>query len=100
MWNSIRRPPFLGQDPTGRKLAFIYPTFQQQFQLETWLIAILYGGASFMFLALIYFVPKVDDPGLQTSIFAACLFTLLLLLSFVAVAFRLKGTGYAYGFLF
>ena len=100
MWNAIRQPPLIGQDASGRRVGLIFPSFQQQFRVESWLVALIYGASTFILLALIYLVPEVDDSQTQTAILVTCLFSFTLFLSILSLAFRLKGTGYPFGFFF
>lgn len=45
MWNNIRNPPFISQGQNGPE--FIAGGFSNQFGIETYLVAAIYGLVSF-----------------------------------------------------
>ena len=117
MWNGIRQPPFIGTDSSGRRVGFIYPSFQQQFRVESWLIALMYMATTVVILALTHFVPLLNinsgevgeskdeeetgsEGPMKTTLIVTCLFAWILFMSILSLAFRLKGTGYPFGFFF
>jgi oligosaccharyltransferase complex subunit gamma len=51
MWNTIRTPPFVAKGHDGNP-QYIAGGFQQQFGVETFIVAVLYGLVSFSVILL------------------------------------------------
>ncbi|KAL6743174.1 hypothetical protein Aduo_016250 [Ancylostoma duodenale] len=52
MWNHIRRPPFITEDPKTREYIYVYGSSEFQLVVETYIVAALYAAITFGFILL------------------------------------------------
>ncbi|KAJ3346707.1 oligosaccharyl transferase subunit ost3/OST6 [Kappamyces sp. JEL0680] len=97
MWNNIRNPPFIAND-NGRA-AFIAGGFQNQFGIETFMVAALYGLVSFSMYHLAVVVPQQRASNQRGSAYAGLL-VLYVTFSFLLAVFRAKNGSYPFRLLF
>ncbi|KAI8826656.1 uncharacterized protein EV422DRAFT_582201 [Fimicolochytrium jonesii] len=98
MWNSIRGPPYTGMRDNRPEV--IAPGFQNQFVLETQLVAVLYAACSIAFVALVTKVPAMSQPFSQRTAAYAFAGVFVVIYSIMLKLFRLKNGGYPYKLLF
>ena len=93
-YNSIRNVPFINPRES------ISSSFQSQFGVETWLMAMLYGSGSLSLLLLSLHVPTVTDQNTQRTF--AYVYAVLFILSTSAIVgvFRYKMPSYPFRILF
>lgn len=99
MWNHIRGPPPMGR--SGRGVAFIAGSSQQQYIFETYWVAIMYAATS---LAVILMGDHAADTSKDNDTRRNLGFTGVLLFAFsyslILATFRQKYQGYPYGLFF
>ncbi|KAI8818143.1 uncharacterized protein EV422DRAFT_191710 [Fimicolochytrium jonesii] len=98
MWNSIRGPPYTGT--RDKQPEFISPGFQNQYILETHIIAVLYAACSISFVALVTRIPTISHPASQRSAAYACAAGFVIVYSLALRLFRAKNGSYPYKLLF
>lgn len=95
MFNHIRKVPYIAGDGKGG-ISYFAGGFQNQFGLETQIIAAIYGLLSFCTITLAVKVPRMTDAKTQqvaVLIWGAVLF---LMYSFLLSVFRFKNAGYPF----
>ncbi|OAR02580.1 hypothetical protein LLEC1_00333 [Akanthomyces lecanii] len=95
MFNHIRKVPYIAGDGRGG-ISYFAGGFQNQFGLETQIIAAIYGLLSFCTITLAVKVPRMTDAKTQqitVFIWGAVLF---LMYSFLLSVFRFKNAGYPF----
>lgn len=95
MFNVIRKAPYVAGDGKGG-ISYFASGFQNQFGMETQLVAGMYGVLSFAAISLAIKVPRITDPKVQqvaTLIWGAVIF---LMYSFLLSVFRMKNGGYPF----
>ena len=97
MWNTIRSPPYAGQD--NKKIQIVMPQFQAQFVIESQIMAGVYAVSALLLIGLINYVPKIESPTKQKITAAALMFLFVLTFSLGILLFRMKGTGYPFSLL-
>ncbi|KAF4977739.1 hypothetical protein FZEAL_5787 [Fusarium zealandicum] len=95
MFNHIRKVPYVAGDGRGG-VSYIAPGFQQQFGLETQIVAAVYGVLSFCAISLAVKVPRIADSKTQQVAVIAWGGVLFLLYSFLLSVFRVKNSGYPF----
>ncbi|KAF5022213.1 hypothetical protein F66182_5728 [Fusarium sp. NRRL 66182] len=95
MFNHIRKVPYVAGDGRGG-ISYVAPGFQQQFGLETQIVAALYGVLSFCAITLAIKVPRIADAKSQQVVVIAAGGVLFLVYSFLLSVFRVKNGGYPF----
>lgn len=95
MYNRIRQVPYVSGDGKGG-ISYFAPGFQNQFGLETQIVAAIYGFLSFSIIALALKVPRMADPKTQQVAVFAWGGLLFLVYSFLLSIFRMKNGGYPF----
>ncbi|KAF5002630.1 hypothetical protein FDECE_10561 [Fusarium decemcellulare] len=95
MFNHIRKVPYVAGDGRGG-ISYVAPGFQQQFGLETQIVAALYGVLSFCAISLAVKVPRIADSKTQQVAVIAWGGILFLVYSFLLSVFRVKNSGYPF----
>jgi oligosaccharyltransferase complex subunit gamma len=95
MFNHIRKVPYAPTNKAGQ-ISYFAAGFQNQYGLETQIIAVVYGALSFATIALALKVPRTTDPKAQQV--AVFLWTgfILTVYSFLMSAFRIKNGSYPF----
>ncbi|EPS31276.1 hypothetical protein POX_h09572 [Penicillium oxalicum] len=95
MFNHIRKVPYVTGDGKGG-VSYFAGGFQNQFGLETQIVAAIYAVLSFATIALALKVPRMEDVNgqqLAVMIWAAVLFATY---SFLISVFKIKNGGYPF----
>ncbi|PHH79189.1 hypothetical protein CDD80_5463 [Ophiocordyceps camponoti-rufipedis] len=95
MFNHIRKVPYVGSDGKGG-VTYIAPGFQNQYGLETQIIATLYGIMSFCTIALVTRVPRIANRRTQTLTALAIVAVMFVTNSIILRIFRIKNSGYPF----
>ncbi|KAF9962929.1 oligosaccharyl transferase subunit ost3/OST6 [Modicella reniformis] len=99
MWNQIRNPPYTVQGRDGRP-GFIAQGFQNQFGLETQIVAVLYAFLTGSVISLITVAPRIDNATTQRFVVWASIALFTLMFSVLIQLFRIKNPGYPFTLLF
>ncbi|KAG9323542.1 hypothetical protein KVV02_003362 [Mortierella alpina] len=99
MWNQIRHPPYTMTGRDGRP-GFIAAGFQNQFGLETQVVAVMYAVLCGAVISLISSVPRIEDPAKQRLAIWLWLTLFGIMYSVLLHVFRLKNPAYPYRLLF
>ncbi|KAK1068046.1 oligosaccharyl transferase subunit ost3/OST6 [Friedmanniomyces endolithicus] len=95
MFNHIRGVPYVGGDGKGH-VSYFAGGFQNQFGMETQIVAAMYGILSFATISLALKVPRMTDPrNQQIAVFVWC-GVILGMYSFLLSVFRIKNGGYPF----
>lgn len=95
MFNHIRKVPYVSSDGKGG-VTYIAPGFQNQYGLETQIVATLYGIMSFCTIALVTRVPRIANRRTQTLTALAIVAVMFVTNSFILRIFRIKNSGYPF----
>ncbi|CAK4031737.1 related to OST3-oligosaccharyltransferase gamma subunit [Lecanosticta acicola] len=95
MFNHIRHVPYVGGDGKGG-VSYFAGGFQNQFGLETQIVAAMYGVLSFATISLALKVPRMADPRSQQIAVLVWGGVLLVMYSFLLSVFRVKNGGYPF----
>ncbi|TKA30461.1 hypothetical protein B0A50_02689 [Salinomyces thailandicus] len=95
MFNHIRKVPYAGADGKGG-MSYFAGGFQNQFGLETQIIAALYGVLSFATISLALKVPRMADARAQSIAVFVWGGVILVVYSFLLSIFRIKSGGYPF----
>ncbi|KAK6429703.1 oligosaccharyl transferase subunit ost3/OST6 [Oleoguttula sp. CCFEE 5521] len=95
MFNHIRKVPYVSSDGKG-KVSYFAGGFQNQFGLETQIVAAMYGILSFATISLALKVPRMADPRSQQIAVFVWGGVLLGMYSFLLSVFRIKNGGYPF----
>lgn len=95
MFNHIRKVPYVSGDGKGG-LAYFAGGFQNQFGLETQIVAAMYGILAFATISLALKVPRVADPKIQGIMILVWGGVMLAMYSFLLSVFRMKNGGYPF----
>lgn len=95
MFNHIRKVPYITQDKRGN-IAYFAGGFQNQFGIETQIVAALYGVMAFCTIALAVKVPRMADPRTQQVAVLVWGGVLFGTYSFFMSVFRVKNAGYPF----
>lgn len=95
MFNHIRQVPYVAGDGKGG-VSYFAGGFQNQFGLETQIVAAIYGLLSFAAISLAVKVPRIADPQSQTLAAFVWAGVLFLVYSFLLSVFRIKNGGYPF----
>ncbi|KAF2755797.1 hypothetical protein EJ05DRAFT_116365 [Pseudovirgaria hyperparasitica] len=95
MFNHIRKVPYFTGNGRGGATYFA-GGFQNQFGIETQIVAAIYGILSFATISIALKVPRITDPRLQQAsvfIWSGVMFAMY---SFLLSIFRIKNGGYPF----
>ncbi|KAF4551361.1 OST3/OST6-like protein [Elsinoe fawcettii] len=95
MFNHIRKVPYVAGDGKG-KVSYFAGGFQNQFGLETQIVAAVYGVLAFATISLALKVPRMADARMQqiaVFVWGGVIFGTY---SFLMSVFRLKNGGYPF----
>lgn len=95
MFNRIRGVPYVSGDGKGG-ISYFAGGFQNQFGMETQIVAAIYGILSFAAIALTVTVPRMSDPKAQGFAVLAWGGGMFLMYSFLLSIFRIKNAGYPF----
>ncbi|KAK3111744.1 oligosaccharyl transferase subunit ost3/OST6 [Teratosphaeriaceae sp. CCFEE 6253] len=95
MFNHIRKVPYVGGNGKG-KIDYFAGGFQNQFGLETQIVAAMYGILSFATISLALKVPRMADARNQQIAVFVWGAVILLMYSFLLSVFRIKNGGYPF----
>ncbi|KAA8907533.1 hypothetical protein FN846DRAFT_946781 [Sphaerosporella brunnea] len=95
MYNHIRRVPYVANNGKGG-IAYIAGGFQNQFGLETQIVAVVYAILAFCAISLAMKVPRIADPTKQKVTVIVWNAVLLCCFSFLLSLFRQKNGGYPF----
>ncbi|KAK2062138.1 OST3/OST6 family protein [Colletotrichum caudatum] len=95
MFNHIRKVPYVASDGRGG-ISYFAGGFQNQFGLETQIVAAIYGVLSFCAISLTVKVPRIGDSKRQQVAVLAWGGVLFLMYSFLLSVFRIKNGGYPF----
>jgi oligosaccharyltransferase complex subunit gamma len=111
MYNAIRHTPFTQPNGSGG-FNYIAPGFQNQFGVETQIVAsicistsfneglIIDGVLALATVALVYKAPTIRDPTSQFAVIMIWSGGILFMYSFLMYVFRIKNGGYPFKILF
>ncbi|KAG0340081.1 oligosaccharyl transferase subunit ost3/OST6, partial [Podila humilis] len=99
MWNQIRNPPYTVPGRDGRP-GFIAQGFQNQFGLESQIVAVLYATLCGLTIVLFSVIPKIEDPTKQRFAVWMAMGGFSLFFSFLIKLFQLKNPAYPFSLLF
>ncbi|KAF4835994.1 Magnesium transporter protein 1 [Colletotrichum siamense] len=95
MFNHIRKVPYVAGDGRGG-ISYFAGGFQNQFGLETQIVAAIYGVLAFCAISLTVKVPRIGDSKTQQVAVLAWGGVLFLMYSFLLSVFRIKNGGYPF----
>ncbi|KKY23016.1 putative oligosaccharyl transferase subunit [Phaeomoniella chlamydospora] len=95
MFNHIRKVPYVAGDGRGG-ISYFAGGFQNQFGLETQIVAAMYGVLSFATIALALKVPRISNPKTQQTMVFVWGLVSLGMYSFLLSVFRQKNGGYPF----
>ncbi|KAG0261471.1 oligosaccharyl transferase subunit ost3/OST6 [Mortierella polycephala] len=98
MWNQIRHPPYTMPGRDGRP-GFIAAGFQNQFGLETQIVAIMYAVLCGGVISLISSVPRIENPAKQRIAVWIWMAVIGIMFSILIQFFRLKNPSYPFRLL-
>ncbi|KAG0272304.1 oligosaccharyl transferase subunit ost3/OST6 [Linnemannia exigua] len=99
MWNQIRQPPYSVPNRDGRS-GFIAQGFQNQFGLETQIVAVLYSLLTAATIGLIAVVPRIENPFGQRTAVWVCMGMFTFTFSVLIQIFRIKNPSYPFTLMF
>ena len=99
MWNQIRRPPYSVPTHNGQP-GFIAQGFQNQFGLETQIIAVIYALLCGSVIALLGIVPRIEDPTKQRVAVWVSMSLFTFMFSVLIQFFKVKNPAYPFQLLF
>ncbi|KAH9892241.1 hypothetical protein F4778DRAFT_784607 [Xylariomycetidae sp. FL2044] len=95
MFNQIRKTPYVAGDGRGG-VSYFAGGFQNQFGLETQIIAFIYGVLSFATIALAVKAPRIKDSKVQQITVIAWGTVFVIMYSLLLSVFRIKNGGYPF----
>ncbi|KAK3316732.1 hypothetical protein B0H66DRAFT_562042 [Apodospora peruviana] len=95
MFNHIRKVPYVAGDGRGG-ISYFAAGFQNQYGMETQVVAAMYGVLSFATISLAVKVPRIADPKVQGVAVLAWGGILFVMYSFLLSVFRVKNGGYPF----
>ncbi|KAG0010245.1 oligosaccharyl transferase subunit ost3/OST6, partial [Entomortierella chlamydospora] len=102
LWSAlsmIRNPPYTIQGRDGRP-GFIAQGFQNQFGLETQIVAVLYAILTGSVISLIGVVPKIENPTMQRMAVWVSMGLFAFMFSVLIQIFRVKNPSYPFTLMF
>ncbi|KAJ1667931.1 oligosaccharyl transferase subunit ost3/OST6 [Coemansia sp. RSA 1813] len=98
MWNRINDPLYIGQARGGDALLFM-PINNQQYGVETQIVAATYAVCALCVVALVRHVPKIPNQEQRTFVTFMFVIALIMTYSYLNSIFRLKMSGYPFRLL-
>jgi oligosaccharyltransferase complex subunit gamma len=95
MFNHIRKVPYVSSDGHGG-ISYFAGGFQNQFGLETQIVAAIYGILAFATITLALKVPRIKDERTQQVAALAWAAVTFVMYSFLLSVFRFKNGGYPF----
>ncbi|KAI5257428.1 hypothetical protein E4T42_00885 [Aureobasidium subglaciale] len=95
MFNHIRKVPYVTGDGKGG-ISYFAGGFQNQFGLETQIVAAMYAILAFATISLALKVPRMTDPRAQGIATLAWGLVMLAMYSYLLSTFRIKNGGYPF----
>ncbi|KAF2402585.1 hypothetical protein EJ06DRAFT_474031 [Trichodelitschia bisporula] len=95
MFNHIRKTPYVSGDGRGG-ISYFAGGFQNQFGLETQIVAAIYGVLAFSAITLATKVPRIADERIQGFAVFTWAGIMYLMYSFLLSVFRFKNGGYPF----
>ncbi|KAI9666504.1 MAG: oligosaccharyl transferase subunit ost3/OST6 [Bathelium mastoideum] len=95
MFNHIRKVPYVTGDGKGG-LTYFAGGFQNQFGMETQIVAAMYGVLAFATISLALKVPRMTSPKTQAVAVAVWGGVMFGMYSFLLSVFRIKNGGYPF----
>ncbi|KAK0615048.1 hypothetical protein B0T17DRAFT_497832 [Bombardia bombarda] len=95
MFNHIRKVPYVASNGKGG-VSYFAGGFQNQYGMETQVIAAIYGVLSFAAISLVVKVPRITDARTQGIAIFAWGSILFIMYSFLLSIFRMKNAGYPF----
>ncbi|KAI0152895.1 OST3/OST6 family protein [Xylariaceae sp. FL1272] len=95
MFNQIRRVPYVAGDGHGG-ISYFAGGFQNQYGLETQIVACIYGILAFATISLAVKAPRVQDSHLQQFMVIGFGIVLIVMYSYLMSVFRVKNGGYPF----
>ncbi|KAK3395271.1 hypothetical protein B0H63DRAFT_408684 [Podospora didyma] len=95
MFNHIRQVPYVAGDGKGG-VNYFAAGFQNQYGMETQVVAAMYGVLSFAAISLAVKVPRIADPKAQGVAVLAWGGVMVVMYSFLLSVFRIKNAGYPF----
>ncbi|KAH9861580.1 hypothetical protein J1614_011330, partial [Plenodomus biglobosus] len=95
MFNHIRKTPYVSGNSKGG-ISYFAGGFQNQFGLESQIVAAIYGVLAFATISLALKVPRIKDPKAQQLAVFLWSGVLLCMYSFLLSVFRSKNGGYKF----
>ncbi|KAK8183332.1 hypothetical protein HDK77DRAFT_463330 [Phyllosticta capitalensis] len=95
MFNHIRQVPYVVGDGKGG-ISYFAGGFQNQFGMETQIVAAVYGLLSFAAISLGLKVPRIANPKTQSIAVIIWAGTMFVVYSFLLSIFRIKNGGYPF----
>ncbi|KAL1921553.1 uncharacterized protein VTP21DRAFT_11269 [Calcarisporiella thermophila] len=92
MWNQIRKPPYVAGN--RGKIQYIASGYQNQYGIESQIIAVLYAGCALSVVVLTVAAPKIADGAKQRIVVYAAMGTFIFLFSLINSLFRTKQPSY------
>ncbi|KAJ1869394.1 oligosaccharyl transferase subunit ost3/OST6 [Coemansia sp. RSA 1722] len=98
MWNRINNPPYMGQTRSGDVILFA-PVNNQQYGVETQIVAVTYAICSLCVVALVRHVPRIQNADQRSFVTFMFVAALVLTFSYLNSVFRMKMPAYPYKLL-
>ncbi|KAF3939367.1 hypothetical protein ABW19_dt0206850 [Dactylella cylindrospora] len=95
MFNHIRKVPYVVQNRNGG-IAYIAGGFQNQYGLETQIIAVVYAVLAFSTISLCLKMPRIESAAKQKVAVMVWNLVLLVLFSFLMSIFKMKNGAYPF----
>lgn len=95
MFNHIRKVPYVVSNGHGG-VSYFAGSFQNQYGMETQIVAFMYGLLSFATISLALKVPRIANPGFQQIAVLIWTGVIFLMYSFLLSVFRIKNGGYPF----
>lgn len=95
MFNHIRKVPYVAGDGRGG-VSYFASGFQNQYGLETQIVAAMYGILAFAAISLAVKVPRIESPKTQQVAVVVWGGVMLVMYSFLLSTFRIKNSGYPF----
>jgi len=95
MFNHIRKVPYVASNGRGG-VSYFASGFQNQYGMETQVVAVMYGVLSFAAISLALTVPRIAQPKTQGIAIFAWSGVMLLMYSFLMTVFKMKNGSYPF----
>ncbi|KAJ1721660.1 oligosaccharyl transferase subunit ost3/OST6 [Coemansia erecta] len=98
MWNRINSPPYMGQTRSGDVILFA-PVNNQQYGVETQIVAVSYAVCAMCVVALVRHVPKIQNTDQRNFVTFMFVVALIMTFSYLNSVFRMKMPAYPFRML-